>query len=54
MRFKEIKPIERPEDEKKFSLKNPEDRAIIISLAIVITIVIIIIVLLVLFGGFFN
>lgn len=54
MRLKDRKPIDRPLNEKKFSLKNPEDKAILISLAIVISIVILIIVLLIVFGGFFD
>ena len=47
MLFKKNEPIKRPENEKKFSLKNPEDKAILITLPIVILIVIGLIVLLV-------
>ena len=53
MILKNNKPIKRPEKEKKFSFKNPEDRAIIISLAILIVVITLIIVLIVIFGGLF-
>ena len=47
MLFKKNEPIKRPDQEKKFSLKNPEDKAIIITLPIVILVVVAIIILLV-------
>ncbi len=46
-------PIPRPEVEKKFSLKNPQDRAILISIGIVLAVVIIILVLIIVFGELF-
>lgn len=54
MHFRERKVIERPENEKKFSLKNPEDKAIIISIGIVLLVVIAILVLIICFGGLVN
>lgn len=54
MKFRENKPIERPEVEKKFSLKNPEDKAILISMGIVLSVVILILVLIIIFGGFLD
>lgn len=44
--------IDRPEVEKKFSLKNPEDKAILIFLPILVLVVIGLIILLVALGGF--
>ena len=51
MLFKKRELVERPKVEKKFSLKNPEDIAIIITYSAFIIIVVIIIILLVKFGG---
>lgn len=53
MIIKNKPPIKRPEEEKKFSLKNPADKAIIISLSILVLVISIIIVLIVIFGGLF-
>lgn len=54
MPLRDKKPIDRPLNEKKFSLKNPEDKAILISLAIVISIVTVIVILIIAFGGLID
>ena len=54
MNLKKREIIDRPEIEKKFSLKNPEDKAIAIFLPIIISIVIGIILFLAAIGGFLN
>ncbi len=51
MIIKNNKPVERPKEEKKFSFKNPYDRAIFFSLLILFIVVIIVIILVVVFGG---
>ncbi len=52
--FKDEEPIERPKNEKKFSLKNSEDKAIIISFSIVFLVVIVILFLIVYFSGLLD
>lgn len=54
MNLKKREIIDRPENEKKFSLKNPEDRAILIFLPIVIVLIIGIILFLAYIGGFLS
>ena len=54
MNLKKREIVDRPEIEKKFSLKNPEDRAILIFLPILIIVIVGIILLLAYVGGFLN
>ncbi len=51
MIFKNNKPIKRPEKEKKFSFKNPADKAIFFSLLLLLLLVAVIIICVVIFGG---
>lgn len=54
MIFKKKEIIDRPEVEKIFSLKNPEDKAIIIFLAIVLLVIVGLIIFFVTIGGFLS